>query len=181
MILVVASSFRVNVMLIDIIALYLFLSIIERYIKNKFLCTSSRILFSLAGYSFLFFLGGGGNVLFLFALSLHLMVITARELFYLSSLEDENAENYLDRVKKQFFIGRFIIYVFFVYSPMILALKIVKFWTFLIPIFFLIDVPYIMFISYIRISHSNKNFRRITVFMSYSIPLFYLILLIGRL
>jgi len=179
-ILVIILSYIVDIRLILVVGLYIFLAIYEGHIKSKLLEGSQRILFSLAGYSFLLFLGTRGMAIFLFALSLHLMIATARELLYFSSLENEEREDYVDRVKKQFFIARFIIYIFFVYSPMALALRIVRLLPFLIPLFLLIDVPYIAFISYIRISHSNKNFSRITLFLSYSIPLFYLILLAGR-
>ncbi|NIA23692.1 MAG: hypothetical protein GWP03_06005 [Proteobacteria bacterium] len=179
-ILIIVLSYRVDIRLILIVGLYTLLAVCESSIKDKFIEGSQRILFSLIGYSFLLFLGTRGIVIFLFVLLLHLMIATARELLYFSSLENEANENYVERVKKQFFIARFIIYIFFVYSPMALALKIVRFIPYLVPLFLLIDIPYIMFISYIRISHSNKNFKRITLFISYSIPLFYLILLTGR-
>lgn len=50
------------------------------------------------------FLGTRGMAVFLFALSLHLMIATSRELLYFSSLENEEREDYVDRVKKQFLL-----------------------------------------------------------------------------
>ncbi len=173
-------SYLVDVRLITVVGFYVFLAILLKFVREKWILDTSHVLFSVIAYALMLFTGVKSIALYLFAMSLHLMLVTARELLYESSFEDEEAPEYVDRVKKKFFISRFIIYIFFVYSPMAMALKVVRLFTYMIPLFVLIDLPFIMFISYIRISHSNSNFRKITIFASYSVSLFYLILLTGR-
>jgi hypothetical protein len=173
-------SYAIDIKLITILFPYMLIVIFENNVKNVQIRKCTNIIFALLGYIIVLFFMQDLMLFVLLGMLLHILLILSREFFYDCTLIDEKRKDYLDIIQKQFFTGRFIIYIFFAYSPFPIVLKMVG-WIYILLLFLIIDIPFIAFIVYLRLTHRNENFKRIINLITYSIPVFYIILLAGRL
>ncbi len=172
-------SYAIDIRLITILFPYMLIVIFENNVKNVHIRKCTNIIFGLLGYIIVLFFMQDLMLFVLLGMLLHILLILSREFFYDCTLIDEKRKDYLDFIQKRFFTGRFIIYIFFAYSPFPIALKMVG-WIYILLLLLVIDIPLIAFIVYLRLTHRSENFTRIINLITYSIPVFYIILLIGR-